>query len=216
MIKSRIIKSNKISTEKKVYKTFLIISPIIFLIVFLFELILKSFKFIYTISYLIGALTSALCFYLSIKSVNSVDPYDKKGTKTRVIGFYFLKLILYGVVAILVYLYIYKHTIFTCFLGFFTIRIAIHIRYNLIDPYLNKHSKIEKLNVSDEIKLKLKQHNINKFIDLTNSHKNDLLFFLTKLEYKKLNKALFEYELFVKGELEVIRENENSNASTKH
>lgn len=205
-----------ISTEKKVYKTFLIISPIILLIVFLFELIFESFTFIYTISYLIGSITSAFCFYLSIKSVNAVDPYDKKGTKTRVIGLYFLKLIVYGVVAILVYLYIYKHTIFTCFLGFLSIRIAIYIRYNLIEPYLNKHSKIEKLNVSDEIKLKLKQHKINKFIDLTNSHKNDLLLFLTKLEYKKLKKALFEYELFVKGELEVIREDENSNASTKH
>lgn len=210
------IKSKKISTEKKVYKTFLIISPIILLIVFLFELIFKSFTFIYTIAYLIGALTSALCFYISVKAVDGIDPYDKRASKARVIGLYLLKLIIYTLVALFSYLIIYKHTIFICFLGFFTIRIAIHIRYNLIDPYLNKHSKIEILNVSDEIKLKLKQHNINKFIDLTNSHKNDLLLFLTKLEYKKLKIALFEYELFVKGELEVIREDENSNASTKH
>ncbi len=116
----------------------------------------------------------------------------------------------------LVYLYIYEYAIFTCFLGFFAIRIAIHVRYNIVEPYLDKNNSIDKLNVNDEIKIKLKEHNINKFIDLTNSHKNELLEFLSLNEYKKLHNALLEYELFVKGELEVIKEDENSNASTKH
>lgn len=204
-----------ISTEKKVYKTFLIISPIILLIVFLFELIFKSFTFIYTLSYFIGCLTSALCFFFSVKAVDGIDPTSKRKSKTFVIGMYFLKLIIYTIVALFVYLYIYKHTIFTCFLGFFTIRIAIQIRFSFIDPYLDKHRSVDMLNVSDEIKQKLKHHNINKFIDLTNSHKQDLLKFLTSYEYMKLHNALIEYELFVKGELEVIEEDENSNDGTK-
>ena len=164
-----------ISTEKKVYKTYLLIVPIILLIIFLFELIFKSFKFIYSLTYLIGAITSALCFYLSIKSVDSIDPLNKRRSKTKVIGLYFVKLIIYGFVAVLVYLYIYEYAIFTCFLGFFAIRIAIHVRYNIVEPYLDKNNSIDKLNVNDEIKIKLKEHKINKFIDLTNSHKNELL-----------------------------------------
>ena len=205
-----------ISTEKKVYKTYLLIVPIILLIIFLFELIFKSFKFIYSLTYLIGAITSALCFYLSIKSVDSIDPFNKRRSKTKVIGLYFVKLIIYGFVAVLVYLYIYEYAIFTCFLGFFAIRIAIHVRYNIVEPYLDKNNSIDKLNLNDEIKIKLKEHKINKFIDLTNSHKNELLEFLSLNEYKKLHNALLEYELFVKGELEVIKEDENSNANTKH
>lgn len=204
-----------ISTEKKVYKTFLIISPIILLIVFLFELIFKSFTFIYTLSYFIGCLTSALCFFLSVKAVDGIDPTNKKKSKNFVVGMYFVKLIIYATVGVLVYLYIYKHTIFTCFLGFLTIRMAVYLRYNLIDPYLDKHRSVDMLNVSDEIKQKLKHHNINKFIDLTNSHKQDLLKFLTSYEYMKLHNALIEYELFVKGELEVIEEDENSNDGAK-
>ena len=205
-----------ISTEKKVYKSFLIISPIILFIVFLFELIFKSFNFIYTLSYLIGSIISAFCFFLSIKSVDAIDPFNKRKSKTKVIGLYFLKLFIYAVVGVLVYLYIYKHCIFTCFLGFLTIRLAISLRYLVIEPYLEKHNSIENLNISNEVKFKLKEHNINKFIDLKNSHKKDLLEFLSINEYKKLHNAMLENELFVKGELEVIKEDENSDASTKH
>lgn len=202
-----------ISVEKRVYKTYFFVSLIIFVFIFLLELLFKHYSFKYALGYLIGAITSALCFLLSIRAVDRMDPYRKGKSKSIILGTYFIKLIIYAFVLVSVHLYIKEWAIFTCFFGFLSIRISIHIWFNIIEPVLDKKRSIEKLNLNLEIKSKLKSNNIYTFLDLRNSQKVFLLSFLDEFEYIQLHNALREYGLFVKGELEVIKEDETSDDS---
>lgn len=198
-----------IETDKKVLKTLLFYSLIVATITFIVELIVKSKAFIYTISFIIGAIVSFLCFMITSYSVNVATNKEKRGSAVLIFS-YIIRLAIYAGVLYLVFKFISKYSIYPCFFGFLSIRISILIYYSIVEKVKDNKRTVDKLKIDKYIINELKNHNIIKVNDLIVFNKEDLLKFLSEDEVKKISISLREYGLFLKGELEVIKEDDDS------
>lgn len=196
-------------TDKKVLKTLLFYGITVLIISFLIEIILKNYLFNYTISLLIGIIVSIINFFLLGITVNKVTNNNSK-VAFWTISSYILRLIICGLCLYLIFISPFKYGIFTCFFGFLSIRICIFINYNIIEKIKDDKRSIDELNIDENIKNILKEHNITKTKELCNYSRNDLNKFLDEEDINRIILALKEYELFIKGELEVIKENDDS------
>ena len=197
-----------IYTDKKVLKCLLFYGLIVSIIIFIVELIIHSFYFKYSISFVIGIFTSFICFMINSFTVTKVTENPESKIKFYVISSYLLRLIIYGVVMYLVYISPLKYGIFTCFFGFLSIRICILIVYNILEKYQDKTRKIDVLKLDKDIIIKLKNNQINYTKELCEKSRNDLNKYFDDEEINKIIEALKEYELFIKGELEVINDDD--------
>ena len=198
-----------IETDKKVLKTLLFYCLSITILVFLIELILKNTTFIYTISFVIGASISFVCFMITSYSVNVAISKEKKGSMVLVFS-YIIRLSLYAGILYLVYRFISKYSIYPCFFGFLSIRISILIYYSIVEKIQDNNRTVDKLKIDKYIINELKNHKILKVNDLIELNSEELLKFLNEEEVKKISISLREYGLFLKGELEVIKEDDDS------
>jgi DNA-directed RNA polymerase alpha subunit len=82
--------------------------------------------------------------------------------------------------------------------------------YNIIEKINDNKRKIDNLNIDVYIKDQLKKHNILYVKDLCEKSRKDLSEYLNEEEINKIIEALKEYELFIKGELEVIKDDDGS------
>ena len=198
-----------IETDKKVLKTLLFYSIVVSIIIFIIELIIKNKLFTYTICYIIGTIISFTCFIITSVSVNLAISKERKGSVVLVFS-YIIRLIIYGASLYLVYKFISKYAIYTCFFGFLSIRISIFIYYSIIEKKMDNNRKVDKLKINKTIINELKNHNIIKVNDLINLKKEELMDYLSEEEIKEISVSLKEYGLFFKGELEVIKEDDDS------
>ena len=198
-----------IETDKKVLKTLLFYSLTVATITFIVELIVKSKTFIYTISFIIGAIVSFLCFMITSYSVNLATNKEKRGSAVLIFS-YIIRLAIYAGVLYLVFKFISKYSIYPCFFGFLSIRISILIYYSIVEKVKDNKRTVDKLKIDKYIINELKNHNIIKVNDLIVFNKEELLEFLSEDEVKKISISLREYGLFLKGELEVIKEDDDS------
>ena len=195
------------STEKKVYKILIYYGIVVSIIIALIELILKNYYFNYTISFIIGVLTSALCFLISIRAVDKASiNYEK--TRSYYISSNFFKLMIYGIVMYLVYFSFLKNGVYTCFFGFLSVKICIYIRYKIIERYQDKRRTIDELSISDNIKNKLKANNIFKTKEICLLTRKELKSILEEKEIIDLLYAMKEHELYLIDELEVIEDDD--------
>ena len=74
----------------------------------------------------------------------------------------------------------------------------------------DKKRLVDALNISDELKQKLKYNDFFKVSDLTEVNRERLLEFLSNQEVEDIIKSLKEFELFIKGELEAIIDNDET------
>ena len=199
-----------IYTDKKVLKCLLFYGLIVSLIIFILELIIHLGIFNYTISFIIGIITSFICFMIMSFTVTKLTDNPESKIKFYVFSSYSLRLIIYGVVMYLVYISPLKYGVFTCFFGFLSIRICILIVYNIIEKINDNKRKIDNLNIDVYIKDQLKNHNIIYVKELCEKSRNDLSEYLNEEEINKIIEALKEHELFIKGELEVIKDDDGS------
>ena len=198
-----------IETDKKVLKTLLFYFSFLTVAGIIVEIIIKNTLFNYTISYVIGTITSLISFLITSFSVNLAIKKEKKGSLVLVFSYIF-RLIIYGAILYLIYRLFPKYSIFTCFFGFLSIRISILINYSIVEKIKDNKRSIDELKINDTIKKILKDNNILKVKDLINIERITLLEILSEEEIKEISKSLKEYELFLKGELEVIKEDDDS------
>lgn len=200
------------STEKKVYRVLLFYGIIVTIFIAIGEIILKQYYFKYTISFIIGILASAFCFLITIKSVDTATSNPTNKVNRYLIGSNMIKLLIYGIILYLVFFSPLYYGIFSCFFGFLSIRICIYIRYKIIEPYLDKKRSVDNLKINSAIISKLKQHNIIKTSDFILYTRDDLRKFLTEKEIIDLLYSIKEYELYLKDELEVIKDDDKSDS----
>ena len=121
-----------------------------------------------------------------------------------------LKFIIYGVVLYLSTYFLGFYTAFTCTFGMVFNKIIIYY-INLIKvPREDKKRSVDKLDLPKEIIEKLKYNDFFKVMDITEVNREKLLSFLTNEEVELVIKSLKKYELFIKGELEAIIDNDES------
>ena len=199
-----------IYTDKKVLKCLLFYGIIVSLIILIIELIVHLGIFNYTISFLIGIITSFLCFMIMSFTVSKLTENPESKIKFYVFSSYLIRLIIYGCVMYLVYISPLGYGVFTCFFGFLSIRICILLVYNIFEKYQDNKRLIDSLKINDEIKKKLKNHQISYVKELCEKSREDLSEYLNEEEINIIISALKEYELFIKGELEVIKDDDGS------
>ena len=85
----------------------------------------------------------------------------------------------------------------------------IYLLNLVIIPKEDKIRSVDKLDLPKSIIEKLKYNDFIKVIDITEVNREKLLTFLTPKEVELVIKSLKEFELFIKGELEAIIDDEN-------
>ena len=89
-------------------------------------------------------------------------------------------------------------------------KIIIYYLYTIKDSRDDKKRLVDALNISNELKQKLKYNDFFKVSDLTEVNRERLLEFLSNQEVEDIIKSLKEFELFIKGELEAIIDNDET------
>ena len=196
-------------TDKKVLKVLLFYAISTTIISFIIELLFKNYLFNYTLSLIIGIIISMLNFFILGITVNKVTNNNSK-VKFWVISSYILRLLICALCMYLIFISPFHYGIFTCFFGFLSIRICIFINYNIIEKIKDEKRKIDELKINDNIKQELKNNQIYTSKQLCTHSKEDLLKFLSEEDINSIINALKEYELFIRGELEVIKDNDDS------
>lgn len=196
---------------KRISKVTIIVSLIIGCIVLLIEsLITKAFSFKFTIGLFIGVVTGLLNLFITDHAIEKVQYNMVKNPKAYFPSINLLKLLIYALSFVIVAKFIEPFAVFTCFLGIMLNKIVIYILYLVVDKVKDKKRPIEKLHIKPLIKDKLKQNGFTKVIEITEVNRDRLHEFLTQEETNEVIRSLKEYELFIKGELEAIKEDDDT------
>lgn len=197
--------------RKRINKSTIIFGSIVSLIILLVEsLVQLKFSFIFTIAYVLGLFTGLLNLMFSDLGLSRLEFSQVSKPKVFYTLLHILKFIIYGIVLYSVAYFLGYLTTFTCAFGMLFHKIIIYYLFLRKDKMDDKNRLIEKLKISDEIKQKLKENNYYKTSDLTETNRETLLKFLTNIEIDQIIKSLKEYELFIKGELEAIIEDDEN------
>ena len=89
-------------------------------------------------------------------------------------------------------------------------KIMIYYLYTIKDSRDDKKRLVDALKIPKDIKQKLKYNDFFKVNDITEVNREKLLEFLTDEEVNIVIKSLKEFELFIKGELEAIIDNDDN------
>lgn len=197
--------------RKRINKSTIIFGSIVSLIILLVEsLVQLKFSFIFTIAYVLGLFTGLLNLMISDMGLSRLEFSQVSKPKVFYSLLHILKFIIYGIVLYSVAYFLGYLTTFTCAFGMLFHKIIIYYLFLGKDQIDDKNRLIDKLKISDEIKQKLKENNYYKTSDLTETNRETLLKFLTNIEIDQIIKSLKEYELFIKGELEAIIEDDEN------
>lgn len=196
---------------KRISKVTVIVSLIIGLIVLIIEsLVSKGFSYKFTVGLLIGVVTGLLNLFITDHAIEKVQYNMVKNPKAYFPSINILKLLIYALSFIIVAKFIEPFAVFTCFLGIMLNKIVIYILYLVVDKIKDKKRTIDTLPIKDGIKEKLKENGFAKVLQITEVNRERLQEFLTVEETNEVIRSLKEYELFIKGELEAILEDDDT------
>lgn len=195
---------------KRIIKTTIFFSiPVCLLILILESIIQWKISFFYCLSFVIGLFTGILNLLITDFGLRKLEFSEVSRPKAYYSLLHILKLVIYGVVLYFSTKLLGLYTSFLCAFGMVFNKIIIYY-INLIKiPKEDNKRKVEELDLPLEIINKLKQNNYEKVNDIINVNRKKLLEFLNDKEVELIIKSLKKYELFIKGELEAIIDNDN-------
>ena len=201
----------KVIMRKRINKYTIIYGLILFVVALILESLIQfKFSWIYSVSYIIGLFTGLFNLMITDFGLSKLEFSMESKPKIYFTLLHIVKFVIYGIILFLsAYLFGY-YTLFTCAFGMLFHKIIIYYLYIIKDPKDDKKRTVDSLRISKEIVLKLKYNDFFKVDDITNVNRERLLQFLTEDEVEKVIKSLKEYELFIKGELEAIIEDDKS------
>ncbi len=190
---------------KRINKYSIILGLIVSLVILLIESIIQlRFSYCFSLTFIIGLFTGLLVLFISDLSLEKIEYGYVSKPKIFFGGFAIFKMLIYGVVLYFSTLYFGLYTAFTCAFGFLFNKLIIKLLFLVIDPKKDKKRLVDKLNLSKEIIEKLKYNDFFTVIEITEVNRERLRQFLNEKEIELVIKSLKEYELFIKGELEAI------------
>ena len=196
---------------KRITKSSLSFGCIVLIVTLLLEsLIQLKFSYNFSLVYLIGLFTGLLNLFISDKSLERLEFSDVARPKIFYSLIHLLKFIIYGVVLYTSTYFLGFYTAFTCTFGMLFNKIIIYYLNLVKIPNEDKKRSVDKLDLPKDIIEKLKYHDFFKVMDITEVNREKLLTFLSNKEIELVIKSLKKYELFIKGELEAIIDNDES------
>ena len=196
---------------KRIVKNSLSFGFIVLIITLLLESIISlKFSFKFSLAFIIGLFTGLFNLFLSNKSLERLEYNEVTRPKFFYSFIHILKFIIYGVVLYISTYFLGLYTSFLCAFGMLFNKIIIYYLNLVKIPKEDKLRSVDKLDLPKEIKEKLKYNDYFKVIDITLVNREKLLTFLTNKEVDLVIKSLKKYELFIKGELEAIIDNDEN------
>ena len=196
---------------KRINKVTIIVSLIIACLIFVIEsLIVKQITYKFTLSFIIGVVTGLFNLFITDHAIEKVQYNLVRNPKAYFPSVNLIKLLIYALSFVIVAKFIEPYGVFTCFLGIMLNKIVIYVLYLVVDKIKDNKRTIEKLYIKDSIKQKLKDNGYNLVNDITNVNRETLQKFLTVKETNEVIRSLKEFELFIKGELEAIIEDDDA------
>lgn len=195
--------------KRVIKKTIIFSIPVSILILLLESVIQSKISFVYFLAYVIGVFTGILNLLLTNAGLNALEFSRVSKPKIYYSLLHVLKLIIYGIVLYCCALYLGVYTSFTCTFGMIFNKILIYYVNLYVIPKEDKYRKVEELDLPKQLIEKLKKNKFNKVEDITMVNRERLLEFLNEKEVELVIESLKKYELFIKGELEAIIDNDN-------
>lgn len=196
---------------KKIVKNSLFFGLFVFIIILLLEsLIQVKISLNFSLAFVFGLFTGLLNLFISDKSLGRLEYNEVSRPRFFYSLVHVLKFVIYGVVLYTSTYFLGLYTAFTCTLGMLFNKIIIYYINLIIVPKEDKSRSVDKLDLSKEIIEKLKYNDFFKVMDITEVNREKLLSFLTNEEVELVIKSLKKYELFIKGELEAIIDNDEN------
>lgn len=196
---------------KRINRATIVCGIVIAIIILLTEsLITNSFHFQFVSAFILGLFTGLLNLFISDKAIEKVQYNLVRNPKAYLPSINILKLLIYALAFVFTALYIEPFAVFTCFFGIMLNKIVIYLLYLVVDKIQDKKRTVDDLHISEVIKQKLKDNGFMKVLDITNVNRQRLMQFLTLNETEIVIRSLKEYELFIKGELEAIIEDDDA------
>lgn len=188
-----------------------IISAIIFSVIILLieSLISKHFSYCFTIAFIIGVITGLFNLFLTDHTIEKVQYNIVKNPRAYFPSINLIKLLIYAAAFVIVAYYLNPYAVFTCFFGVMLNKIVIYILYLAVDKMKDKKRTVDDLPIKEVIKEKLKHNGFTMVSQITEVNREKLQEFLTVQETNEVITTLKEYELFIKGELEAIKEDDD-------
>ncbi len=198
---------NDVKQIKKIFFIYLIIA---FIIIFILEnLIQMKFSYRWSCSFLLGGIANIICFLITEKAVNQIGIKDEKRIRIFFISVNILKLCIYALILLIVGFLILKYGVFLAAFGMISIKIIISFKYLIIERIKDNIRLIDDLDIDKSMQNKLKLNGITKVKQLVLMNRNDLNSYLSIDEIEVLSLSLRKYGLFLKGELEVIEDDDD-------
>ena len=174
------------------------------------SLIQLKFSFKFSTAYIIGLFTGLLNLLITDYGLSKIEFNMISRPKIYFTFSHITKFIIYGLVMFSCAYLLGYFTAFTCAFGMLFHKLIIYYLYTIKDSRDDKKRLVDTLNISNELKQKLKYNDFFKVSDLTEVNRERLLEFLSNQEVENIIKSLKEYELFIKGELEAIIDNDET------
>lgn len=195
--------------KKRIIQNSYFYGIIVFLIAIIIEsLTLLKFSILYAVSFLIGLCVGIVIFMFNDFTINKLINSEISRPRVYFSFTHIFKMIIYGVFMFLVAKFIGVYKVFTCAFGMLFHKIIIYFTELIKEPYKDKKRLVKELNINKDIETKLINNGFNKVMDITLVTREDLHKFLSEKEAQIVINKLKEYELFIKGELEAIIEND--------
>ena len=197
--------------RKRINKYTIIYGSIITIICLIIEsLVQLKFSFIFALSFIVGVFTGLLNLFITDFNLSRLEFNMISKPKVYFTIAHIIKFIIYGI-ALYSCAYLFGYlTSFTCAFGMLFHKLIIYYLYTIKDSRDDKKRLVDALNISNKLKQKLKYNDFFKVSDLTEVNRERLLEFLSNQEVEDIIKSLKEFELFIKGELEAIIDNDET------
>jgi len=182
-----------------------------YILCFIIESVVQlKFSYRFSLTFIIGLFIGLLNLAITDFGLSKLEFSMVSKPKIYFTLLHIIKFIIYGLVMFAcAYLFGY-YTAFTCALGMLFHKIIIYYLYTIKDFRDDKLRLVDALKLSTEIKQKLKYNDFLKVSDITEVNRERLLQFLSNEEVEMVIKSLKEFELFIKGELEAIIDNDDT------
>lgn len=197
--------------RKAINKYSLLFGFVIFILMLIIEsLICFKFSYFYSLAYLFGLVTGLFNLFLTDLGLSRLEYSSVNRPKIFYTFLHIFKFVIYAIVLYISVVLFGKYTVITCAFGMLINKIVIYFLYLVKIPREDKKMLVDSLNLPKEIIEKLKYNDFFKVIDITEVNRERLLQFLNNSEVRLVINSLKEHELFIKGELEAILEDDDT------
>lgn len=197
--------------KKRINKYSIQYGLVVYILCFAIESLVQwRFSYKFSLAFIVGLFTGLLNLTITDFNLSRLEFNMISKPKVYFTIAHIVKFIIYGIVMFFSAYFLGYLTSFTCAIGMLFHKLIIYYLYTYKESRDDRKRLVDALKMPNEIKQKLKYNDFFKVSDITEADRERLLQFLSEKEVEIVIKSLKEFELFIKGELEAIIDNDET------